>query len=49
MIFADRSLMDMVRLKPATRSDFAAVNGVGERKLDAYADIFLEEIEAALR
>ncbi len=49
MIFADRSLMDMVRLKPATRSDFAAVNGVGERKLDAYADVFLEEIEAALR
>ena len=49
MIFADRSLMDMVRLKPASRGDFAAVNGVGERKLDAYADIFLEEIEAALR
>jgi len=49
MIFADRSLIDMVKLKPATRTDFAAVNGVGERKLDAYADVFLQEIEAALR
>jgi len=49
MVFADRSLIDMVRLKPATRADFAAVNGVGERKLDAYADVFLEEIEEALR
>jgi ATP-dependent DNA helicase RecQ len=49
MVFADRSLIDMVRLKPATRADFAGVNGVGERKLDAYADVFLEEIEAALR
>ncbi len=49
MIFADRSLMDMVRLKPATHAAFAAINGVGERKLEAYADVFLEEIEAALR
>jgi ATP-dependent DNA helicase RecQ len=49
MIFADRSLIDMVRLKPSTRGEFAGVNGVGERKLEAYADLFLEEIEAALR
>jgi ATP-dependent DNA helicase RecQ len=49
MIFADRSLLDMVRSKPATRDDFRLVNGVGERKLEAYAEAFLEVIEAQTR
>jgi ATP-dependent DNA helicase RecQ len=49
MIFADRSLIDMVRLKPATRDDFRLVNGVGERKLEAYAEAFLEVIAAEMR
>ena len=49
MIFADRSLIDMVKLRPATRDEFAAVNGVGERKLEAYADVFLEVIADGLR
>jgi ATP-dependent DNA helicase RecQ len=44
MIFADRSLIDMVRIKPWDRDSFALVNGVGERKLEAYADAFLEVI-----
>jgi ATP-dependent DNA helicase RecQ len=44
MIFADRSLVDMVRLKPRTLADFALVNGVGERKLVAYGKVFLEAI-----
>jgi ATP-dependent DNA helicase RecQ len=48
MIFADRSLMDMVRLRPATRDEFAKVIGVGARKLEAYADVFLKEIGRAL-
>jgi ATP-dependent DNA helicase RecQ len=49
MVFADRSLIDMVRLKPATRDDFRLVHGVGERKMDAYADAFLGAIDEALR
>ncbi len=49
MIFADRSLIDMVRLKPATRDQFALVNGVGERKLEAYAEAFLETVAEGLR
>jgi ATP-dependent DNA helicase RecQ len=49
MIFADRSLIDMVRLKPATRDQFALVNGVGERKLEAYAEAFLSVISEELR
>jgi ATP-dependent DNA helicase RecQ len=48
VIFPDKSLHDMVRLKPATRLEFAEVNGVGERKLEAYADVFLEAIGDAL-
>jgi ATP-dependent DNA helicase RecQ len=44
IIFADRSLLDMVRLKPATREDFALVDGVGQKKLELYADAFLEAI-----
>lgn len=47
MIFADRTLVDMARLKPRNRTEFAAVNGVGQRKLEAYADVFLAEIARA--
>jgi ATP-dependent DNA helicase RecQ len=49
MIFADRSLIDMVRLKPATRDDFRLVHGVGERKMEAYAGAFLAAIDEAMR
>jgi ATP-dependent DNA helicase RecQ len=49
MIFADRSLVDMVKLKPHTREQFAMVDGVGQRKLEDYADAFLEAIEQELR
>jgi superfamily II DNA helicase RecQ len=44
---ADRSLIDMVRQKPATPDQFALVNGVGERKLEAYAEAFLGVIGEA--
>jgi ATP-dependent DNA helicase RecQ len=49
MIFADRSLMDMVNLKPATHEQFAMVNGVGQKKREAYAEAFLAVIERELR
>jgi len=44
VIFADRSLLDMVHLKPKTRDQMRLVHGVGEAKLERYADIFLELI-----
>jgi ATP-dependent DNA helicase RecQ len=44
VIFADRSLVDMVRLRPRDRTEFAAVNGVGARKLDEFAAPFLAVI-----
>jgi ATP-dependent DNA helicase RecQ len=49
MIFADRSLIDMVRLKPATRDDFRLVHGVGERKMEAYGGAFLAALDEALK
>jgi ATP-dependent DNA helicase RecQ len=44
IIFGDKSLRDMARIKPTTREDFATVYGVGDYKLGAYADAFIEVI-----
>jgi ATP-dependent DNA helicase RecQ len=44
VIFADRSLLDMVHLKPGTREQMRLVHGVGEAKLERYGDIFLNVI-----
>jgi ATP-dependent DNA helicase RecQ len=49
MIFADRSLIDMVRLKPLDRHTFSLVHGVGERKLEAYGERFMKAIAAETR
>ncbi|MBU0514399.1 MAG: DNA helicase RecQ [Proteobacteria bacterium] len=44
VIFHDSSLMDMVRRRPRTQDEFAAVSGVGQVKLERYADDFLAVI-----
>ena len=41
MIFADRTLIDMATRQPRTRAELARIHGVGEVKLDKYADVFL--------
>ena len=46
VIFNDRSLIDMASRRPLTRWDFGEVNGVGEAKLQQFADVFLAEIKA---
>ena len=46
VIFHDATLRDMAALKPRSRSEMARVSGVGERKLDAYGDAFLDAIRA---
>ena len=48
VIFSDRSLLDMVHLKPETREQMLLVHGVGEAKLERYADIFLGVIRKHL-
>ena len=46
MVFADRTLIDMARLRPRTLSEMKLVHGVGEAKLGRYGAIFLKAIEA---
>ena len=47
VVFADRTLIAMVRERPATRSDFARLHGVGEVKLKRYANEFLPVVAEA--
>jgi ATP-dependent DNA helicase RecQ len=44
VVFADKTLIDMARLKPTTTAEMSAVHGVGEAKLRQYGDVFLETI-----
>jgi len=44
VVFADKTLIDMARRKPATLGDMASVHGVGAAKLRQYGDIFLDVI-----
>ena len=44
MVFADKSLIDMARLKPTTPAEMSAVHGVGEAKLRQYGEDFLDVI-----
>ncbi len=46
VVFSDASLKEMTSLLPRTRADFAKVKGVGEQKLEKYAEDFLREIAA---
>jgi ATP-dependent DNA helicase RecQ len=48
VIFSDASLEDMENKKPRTREEFATVSGVGEAKLEKYADDFLKVINQHL-
>lgn len=44
IIFGDRTLKDMARIKPVSKEEFLTVFGVGEEKLARYGEIFLEVI-----
>ncbi|MDR0292438.1 MAG: DNA helicase RecQ [Elusimicrobium sp.] len=46
VVFSDKSLLEMAALKPSTPQAFAEINGVGQFKLQKYAEVFLEEINA---
>jgi ATP-dependent DNA helicase RecQ len=49
VIFGDKSLRDMARIKPITREAFATVYGVGDHKLRVYAEVFVELIREYLQ
>ena len=45
VIFHDSTLRDMASIRPKSLRDMALVNGVGERKLDAYGEAFLKALK----
>jgi ATP-dependent DNA helicase RecQ len=47
VIFHDRTLREMARVKPASLDEIATIYGVGARKADAYGPAFLEAIRPA--
>ena len=46
IIFHDSTLLEMHQKKPVTREEFAAIAGVGQTKLDRYADVFIDVVAA---
>lgn len=48
VVFPDRALIDMARRRPRSKTEFAAVNGVGRVKLEEFAESFLAKIDEFL-
>lgn len=46
-IFTDKSLVEMCRMLPLTREEFACIHGVGQRKLELHHEAFTDEIRKA--
>lgn len=44
VVFGDASLKDMEAKKPKNQKEFMEVSGVGQAKLEKYADVFIKEI-----
>ena len=44
VIFHDATLQEMLKVRPATKSQMSEIMGVGEQKLARYGDAFLKEI-----
>jgi len=47
VIFNDRTLAEIARVKPAGLRELRAISGVGEAKLARYGEVLLAEIGAA--
>jgi len=46
MVFHDAALTEMLERQPVNKEQFARINGVGETKLEKYADDFLQVINS---
>ena len=44
MVFGDATLTQMAILLPSTPAEFLDINGVGDKKLVKYGDVFIKEI-----
>ena len=45
VIFPDKTLEQLASVKPVTEADFLNINGVGQKKLDQYYDLFVSTIK----
>ncbi|EVU11406.1 HRDC domain protein [Vibrio parahaemolyticus V-223/04] len=45
VVFSDATLIDMAEILPTSYGEMLAVSGVGQRKLEKYADPFLDLIQ----
>ena len=46
VVFADRTLLELVRNRPTNLDEMAEIHGIGARKLDRYGEAFLEVLNA---
>jgi len=47
IVFQDRVLREMARVRPADMAAFGAISGVGKAKLEKYGEMFLAIIQGA--
>ena len=45
VVFNDATLIEMAEMIPTSHGELLAVNGVGQRKLEKYGNVFLDVIE----
>ena len=46
IVFSDKTLVHMCKIKPENKAQMLTVSGVGEFKFNKYGDLFLKEIQA---
>ncbi len=46
VIFPDKTLLELASIRPSSHEEFARIKGVGRAKLDKFADIFIQVIQA---
>jgi hypothetical protein len=49
LVFHDSSLKEMATRLPRNKAEFRSIEGVGDKKLEKYGDIFLREIDVHCR
>jgi ATP-dependent DNA helicase RecQ len=47
VVFSDATLVEMASRKPSDRHELLSINGVGEKKLDRYGQMFLACIQGS--
>lgn len=46
LVFSDATLQEIVDERPLSETDFLRISGVGQRKLEVYGNLFMNEIKA---